>query len=588
MKDINYRSLSNMVRLFILTALVITLTLGTGQRARAFTSPAPVNLGAAASFAVLSKTGITTTGTTAITGNMGVSPIAASAITGFGLIIDSTNTFSTSSLVTGRIYAADYASPTPSYMNTSVSDMETAYTDAAGRTLPDATELYSGDLSGQTLAPGLYKWSTDVSILTGDVTLSGSSTDVWIFQISGDLLVATDRQVVLSGGAQADNVIWQVGGGTGATLEAGAHVEGTILAAKGIVLKAGASLAGRALAQTNVTLISNTIVIPTCVLSITRVNANPTASASVDFTVTFSEPVVGVDMTGPVFEDFILTTSSGISGASITGVTGSNATYTVTVNTGTGSGTIRLDVPDNATITNTTGQALCGLPYTYGETYTVRSVDVYIAGELKESYFPASGTSIKDGYVGVNNGPIMVSGPMDILSSIRVLYKGVSYSEMMGFPDSQLTNAYIFPYYNNVAMNSQLRVSNLGGVDTTINVYLGSDPTPIDTYTLAAGDVTRKIYAGANDGPMRVTSSATNILATIRVLYAGNSYSELLGYPVNQLTNDYLFPYYNNVAMNSPNIHDNIWLPVQHGGASVIKMKPPIFTFMYDIAPYVI
>src|SRR5215216_5325002 len=100
-------------------------------------------------------------------------------------------------------------------------------------------------------------------------------------------------------------------------------------------------------------------------------------------------------------------------------------------------------------------------------------------------------------------------------------------------------------------MDSQLRVSNVGGVTTTINVYLGSNPTPIDSYSLAAGGATRKNYAGKNGGPLRVTSSASDILSTIRVLYGGTSYSELMGLTVEQLTDEYLFPYYNNVAIDS-------------------------------------
>jgi hypothetical protein len=157
---------------------------------------------------------------------------------------------------------------------------------------------------------------------------------------------------------------------------------------------------------------------------------------------------------------------------------------------------------------------------------------------------------IREAYASLNNGPVeILSSSGNVLSSMRVVYAGGSYSEMMGFPDSQVTNEYIFPYYNNVAMNSQLRVSNLGATSTTITVYLGG--IQIDSYTLAAGAATRKNYAGQNSGPLRVESSATNILSTIRVVYLNNSYSELMGYPVSQLTNSYLFPYYNNVAMNS-------------------------------------
>ena len=92
-------------------------------------------------------------------------------------------------------------------MITAVANMETAYTDAAGRA-PDATGCAAGDISGRTIAPGVYKWSTGVSVLTADLTLSGSSTHIWIFQMSGNLLLAAGRQVVLSGGARASNVFW--------------------------------------------------------------------------------------------------------------------------------------------------------------------------------------------------------------------------------------------------------------------------------------------------------------------------------------------------------------------------------------------
>jgi hypothetical protein len=169
------------------------------------------------------------------------------------------------------------------------------------------------------------------------------------------------------------------------------------------------------------------------------------------------------------------------------------------------------------------------------------------------AYTLATSTSRRETYEGMNAGPMEVSGmnSMSIIASQQVLYLGISYSEMMGMPADQLGKAYIFPYYNNVAMDSQLRVSNVGGSNTTINVYLGSDLTPIDSYTLAAGGATRKSYTGKNSGPLRVTSSSSNILTTIRVLYDSNSYSELMGYPVSQLVKEYVFPYYNNVGMDS-------------------------------------
>jgi hypothetical protein len=174
-------------------------------------------------------------------------------MTGFGLVMDASNEFSTSSLVTGKIYAADYAAPTPAMLITAVSDMEAAFTDAAGRTNPDYNELGAGSIGGLTLAPGLYKWSTVVNIAT-DITLAGSDTDIWIFQLATGLTVAANVHILLSGGAQAKNIFWQVG--TAATLGAGCVFNGNILAGTAITFDSGATLEGRALAQTAVTLIA--------------------------------------------------------------------------------------------------------------------------------------------------------------------------------------------------------------------------------------------------------------------------------------------------------------------------------------------
>ena len=222
--------------------------------------PAPVNLGTAGNFVILAKTGVSTTGTTAVVGDIGVSPVAASYITGFSLIADSTNTFSTSSVVTGKLYAADYAPPTPAGMTTAVSDMETAFTDAAGRTLPDFTELGAGDISGLTLVPGLYKWGTGVLITNAGATLSGGANDVWIFQIAQDLTVNNSAIITLSGGAQAKNIFWQVSGQ--ATLGTAADFKGIILSQTLISLNTGAKMNGRALAQTAVTLDATAITAP--------------------------------------------------------------------------------------------------------------------------------------------------------------------------------------------------------------------------------------------------------------------------------------------------------------------------------------
>lgn len=242
---------------------VLTVSFGlglTGPLTVLAAGPASVNLLSSSNFTILAKTGISTTGATSVVGNIGVSPAAATYITGFSLSLSAGGAFAISSLVTGNVYAPGYADPTPSTLTTAVSDMETAFTDAMGRTNPAATELGAGNIGGLTIAPGLYKWNTGVTVPT-DVTLSGSANDVWIFQVAQNLDISSGAKVLLSGGAQAGNVFWVVAGQ--ATLETTSVFNGNILSQTAIVLNTGAVLNGRALAQTAVTLNANTVSVPT-------------------------------------------------------------------------------------------------------------------------------------------------------------------------------------------------------------------------------------------------------------------------------------------------------------------------------------
>jgi len=213
----------------------------------------PVDLGSAGNFAILAKSGITNVPTSAIVGDIGVSPITGASITGLD----------DCSQVNGTIYTVDAAGPAcrvvaPFLLTTAVLDMEAAYTNAAGRAA-DVTELGSGNIGGMTLAPGVYKWGTGVTIPT-DVTLSGGKNAVWIFQIAGTLDISSATSVILRGGAQAKNIFWAVADvvALGTTSE----FNGNILAKTNITMTNGATLNGRALAQTAVTLIANTITVP--------------------------------------------------------------------------------------------------------------------------------------------------------------------------------------------------------------------------------------------------------------------------------------------------------------------------------------
>jgi len=225
--------------------------------------PAPVDLKSAGDFVILTKSGTTNVHTSAITGNLGASPITAAAMD---------NVFCTE--ITGTIYGANDAyvgsgdagcftgKPADNTLvANAVLDMGTAYNDAAGRVLPDFTEIYAGDISGKNLLPGLYKWSSGVLIST-DVTLTGGPNDVWIFQVSGDVTQEDASRIILAGGAQAKNIFWQVEGGTGVAIGTTAHFEGVILAQKGITVNTEASVNGRLMAQTAVTLNQNAVTQP--------------------------------------------------------------------------------------------------------------------------------------------------------------------------------------------------------------------------------------------------------------------------------------------------------------------------------------
>ncbi|KAJ7025671.1 antifreeze protein [Mycena alexandri] len=220
--------------------------------------PAPVNLRTAAceNYVILAKSGVSVVPPCVITGPVGVSPIAATGLTGFSLTLDPSGQFSTSAQVTGHIFAASYRAPIPAQLSLAVADMGTAFTDATGRANPDFTNLASGAICGLILAPGLYKWTTGVSIGC-DITFSGSSTDTWILQVAGTLSIAAGEEMLLAGGALASNIFWVV---TGAVLVgAGAHTEGVILGKTSCTYLTGATAEGCLLCQTSVALQKATI-----------------------------------------------------------------------------------------------------------------------------------------------------------------------------------------------------------------------------------------------------------------------------------------------------------------------------------------
>ncbi|MDB4887424.1 MAG: hypothetical protein JWN79_2862 [Gemmatimonadetes bacterium] len=214
--------------------------------------PAPVRLGTAGTFAILSKTGITDVYASAVKGDVGTSPI-----TGAALLLSCDE-------VTGKVFVVDAAGPAcaindATTLTAAVGDMETAYLDAEGRQSPSVTELGAGEIGGLTITPGLYKWGTGL-LISNDVTLAGGPNDVWIFQVAGTLDQANAARITLTGGAQAKNIFWQVAGAV--SIGTTAHLEGVVLAKTLVAVKTGASVNGRLLAQTAVTLQMNAITQP--------------------------------------------------------------------------------------------------------------------------------------------------------------------------------------------------------------------------------------------------------------------------------------------------------------------------------------
>jgi hypothetical protein len=219
-----------------------------------FTSQAPVNLGTAGTFAILSETGVTDVYASVVNGNVGSSPITGAAVL-----------LTCPEVATGIIYTVDAAGPLPcsianaSYLTGAIGDMGIAFSDAAGRSLPNATELGAGQIGGLTIAPGLYKWSSNV-LISNSVTLSGGPNDVWIFQIAGQLTQASATSVILAGGALPKNIFWQTAGGV--AIGTTASFQGVLLGQTLIAVKTGATVNGRLLAQTAVTLEQNAVTQP--------------------------------------------------------------------------------------------------------------------------------------------------------------------------------------------------------------------------------------------------------------------------------------------------------------------------------------
>jgi hypothetical protein len=202
---------------------------------------ASVSMAGASNLAVLAGSSVTNTGATNITGDLGLSP--GTSVGGFP-----------PGILNGTLRIND-AIATQAKL-----DLTAAYNDAAGRTSTDIVTL-SGNMGGLTLTPGLYKSTSSLAISSGDLTFDakGNPDAVFIIQIASTLTTTSGRKVILSGGATASNIFWQVG--TSATFGTTSVFKGTIMAMQSITFNTGATLTGKALARNGgVTMAGNTIV----------------------------------------------------------------------------------------------------------------------------------------------------------------------------------------------------------------------------------------------------------------------------------------------------------------------------------------
>jgi hypothetical protein len=267
---------------------VLVLAAAAASNAVPHAIQSPVPLGDAENYVILAKSGITNVPSSSINGDIGVSPIAGTAMTGFSFTKESDGQSSKSSQLNGEAYAANDAVPTPAHLTTAVLDMQTAYTNAAGRPRPtaDRINLGGGILGGvfggrnDPLTAGVYTFGSGVVIAdTIYFDGEGKPNSVFIIQMTGNLLQYANKHVILKGGALAKNIFWQISGNV--AILAGAHLQGILLVYTDVTFVTGSSLSGRILTQTACNLQMATIEEPSMLSSEPSASLEPSSMPSV-------------------------------------------------------------------------------------------------------------------------------------------------------------------------------------------------------------------------------------------------------------------------------------------------------------------